>query len=233
MKPYGNALMSYHKGDLSAFFEIKRDDGFRVKVPASVFFSDKDFPPLETRALDSCEGHILDIGAGAGRHSLELIRRGFSVTALDILPNLGQIMRDRGLKDVILSDIFTFSGTRFDTLLMLMNGIGMVGSLERLKKFLSHARDITTDDGQIICDSIDISLTSDPIHVAYRQHNIDKGRPMGQQSFIMTYDAESEPFEWLHIDFPSLQKHCQKSDWEPRLILNEPDGHYLCSLKKK
>ena len=232
MKPYGDTLMAYHSGDLSASFEIKRDDGFRQVVPASVFYSEQAFPYLESCALDACNGRVLDIGAGAGRHSLELIRRGFSVTALDILPCFEKILRARGVTEVIISDIFTFSGRRFDTLLMLMNGIGMVGTPDRLDRFLSHAHEITTEDGQIICDSVDVSVSSDPIHVAYREKNIDMGRPIGQQFFIMTYDNESEPFKWLHIDFTSLQEHCQGTGWEPCLIHEEADGHYLCRLKK-
>jgi SAM-dependent methyltransferase len=156
-------------------------------VPASVFFADDEFPPLETRALDLCKGHILDIGAAAGRHSLHLIRRALQVTSLDILPETEAILRDRGVIHVVASDILTFTGERFDTLLMLMNGIGMVGTLDGLDRFLRHAHEITSPSGQIICDSIDVSVTSDPIHSAYRQRNLTLGRQPGHQTFTMTY----------------------------------------------
>jgi len=233
MKPYSKCLADYYKGDIAASFSIVRDDGFKEQVPASVFFTGKEFSSLETRGLDLCKGHVLDVGAGAGRHSLELIRRGFPVTALDISPEMETILRDRGIREVIISDIFSFSDHRFDTLLMLMKGIGMVGTVDRLDQFLKHAHQLTAEAGQILCDSIDVSKTSDPVHVAYRQRNLELGKPAGQQNLVMTYKTESEPFEWLHIDFPTLEAHCQKTGWVAGLILEEPNGHYLCTMTKK
>ena len=230
MNPFSTALLDYHAGDPSATFVIHRDDGFHQRVPASVFFSDK-FPSLETRALDLCKGHVLDIGAAAGRHSLQLIHKGLHVTSLDILPETEAILRDRGVIRVLTSDILTFTGERFDTLLMLMNGIGMVGTLDGLDHFLRHAHEIISPSGQIICDSIDVSVTSDPIHSAYRQRNLTLGRQPGQQTFTMTYsDTTGEPFDWLHIDFEALSDHSFRAGWHAELIDSEPSGHYLCRL---
>ena len=96
MNPFSNALSAYHAGDHSVSFVLKRDDGFEEKMSASVFFLDKEFSTLEMNALELCKGHVLDIGAGTGRHSLELIKRGFSVTALDISPKLEKIMSQKG-----------------------------------------------------------------------------------------------------------------------------------------
>jgi SAM-dependent methyltransferase len=231
INPFACALSAFHSGDLSAAFVIRRDDGFQQQVPASIFFSDDDFPSLESLALDLCEGRILDIGGAAGRHSLELIRRGLAVTSLDILPDMEVILRDRGVDQIVISDVFTFSGVRFDTLLMLMNGIGMVGIPGGLDRFLQHAHQIIRPGGQIICDSIDVSVTSDPAHAAYRQRNLKLGRPPGQQTFTMTYKTVTgEPFDWLHIDFASLSDHCGGVDWHATLISQEPSGHYLCRL---
>ena len=232
MKPFGNALMAYHKGDISASFRLERDDGFIQDVPASIFFATQGFPALETKAFDMCKGHILDIGAGAGRHSLALSKMGAPITALDILPSLKQVMLDRGVNDVIIADIFGYSGARFDTLLMLMNGIGMVANPSRLTEFLTMAHKITHENGQIICDSIDVSVTTDPTHMAYTKNNIRKGKPVGQQSFVISYGNEKASFEWLHIDFVSLQKYCDKTGWKANLVHQEPDGRYLCRLTK-
>ena len=160
MNSYGEALTAYYAGDSLASFTLRRNDGFEVVVPAEIFFVGHNFSSLETYALELCKGSILDIGAGAGRHSLKLIEKGHAVTALDMLPCLGEIMRVRGIENVVVSDIFSFSGARFDTLLMLMNGIGMVGSNEKLVEFLLKARDLTNDLGQIICDSIDVGVTA-------------------------------------------------------------------------
>lgn len=227
-------MIDFHEGNDSASFVINRDDGFHQRVPVSIFFADAELPSLERAALDACRGRILDIGAAAGRHSLELIRSGFHVTCLDILPEVEAILRDRGATNVIISDIFEFTGDRFDTLLMLMNGIGMVGTLDRLDRFLAHAHKITSQSGQIICDSIDVSVTSDPVHSAYRQRNISIGRHSGQQTFTMTYnDLTGEPFDWLHIDFEEFSVHASRAGWRADIIEVEEDGHYLSRLTKK
>jgi predicted protein tyrosine phosphatase/2-polyprenyl-3-methyl-5-hydroxy-6-metoxy-1,4-benzoquinol methylase len=231
MNPFSHALRDYHTGHASAEFMIHRDDGFRQRVPASVFFSQDEFPHLEAHALDLCRGHVLDIGAAAGRHSLQLIDRGLEVTSLDILPETEVILRERGASRIITSDIFALVGERFDTLLMLMNGIGMVGTIEGLDRFLRHAHGIISPGGQIVCDSIDVAITTDPVHRAYRERNVAMGRHPGQQTLTTIYgEITGEPFDWLHIDFKTLAAHCFHTGWHADLIDMEASGHYLCRL---
>lgn len=231
MTPFARALTDFHAGITDAAFTIYRNDGFQTRVPAASFFQSQDFPPLELKAMEACTGHILDAGSAAGRHSLELIRRGLKVTSLDILPEMEPIMNDRGQADVLVADIMHYSGQSFDTVLMLMNGIGMVGSIEGLKNFLCHAHSLIKPNGQIICDSIDVSVSKDPLHVAYREKNVESGRPPGQQAFSMDYNGEdSTIFDWLHIDFSSLSEVCNDTDWSADLLDREGDGHYLCKL---
>lgn len=234
MNPFSRALTNFHAGNLGATFTIRRDDGFQQVDPASTFFETECYPPLEKRAMDECRGSILDVGSAAGRHSLELLRRGLSVTSLDVLPEMEGIMKDRGLTDVIIADVMTFSGKPFDTLLMLMNGIGMVGGLEGLNGFLRHAHDLVLPGGQILCDSIDVSITTDPQHVSYREKNLASGRPAGQQAFTMECDGvEPTAFHWLHIDFESLARVASGHGWEAQLLEQEPNGHFLCKLSVK
>lgn len=231
MNPFSNALLDYHAGDASAAFVIHRDDGFHQRVPASIFFSEDAFPPLEARALDLCRGHVLDVGAAAGRHTAHLLGKGLPVTSLDILPETEVILRDRGATRFIAADILTFAGECFDTLLMLMNGIGMVGTAAGLERFLQHAHEIIAPGGQIVCDSMDVSVTSDPVHSAYRQRNLNLGLLPGQQTFTMTYkESTGAPFEWLHIDFGMLSELCARSGWHAELLDSEANGHYLCRL---
>lgn len=231
MKPFAHALIDFHAGIADAAFTIRRDDGFQTQVPAAPFFESATFPSLEISAMEQCNGHILDVGSAAGRHSLELIRRGFKVTSLDIAPEMEVIMKDRGLSDILIADVMQFSGQRFDTLLMLMNGIGMVETLKGLEQFLNHAHQLIVPGGQIVCDSIDVSVGNDSQHKAYTENNLSQGRPAGQQAFTMEYDGgDSTRFDWLHIDFPSLSQICQCTGWEANLIESESDGHYLCKI---
>ncbi|MCE0521361.1 MAG: class I SAM-dependent methyltransferase [Methylacidiphilales bacterium] len=225
------ALLAYHSGNTGACFTITRDDGFEQAVPVKIFFEDHQFPDMEVHALDLCSGTILDVGAAAGRHSLELHRRGSEVWSLDILPETRQIMSERGLPRPVIGDILSWNERPFDTVLMLMNGIGMVGTPQRLDEFLRHAHRLVSPGGQILCDSIDVSITQTPVHVAYRNKNIERGLYPGQQRFTIKYgDVLGAPVDWLHLDFASLARHCQVAGWSCQLIHQEPDGHYLAKI---
>ena len=76
----------------------------------SVFFrKQKDMNDIELAALNSVQGKILDVGAGAGCHSLVLQLLGHEVTALESSKQSCEVMRQRGLKQVVQSDIMHFS----------------------------------------------------------------------------------------------------------------------------
>jgi 2-polyprenyl-3-methyl-5-hydroxy-6-metoxy-1,4-benzoquinol methylase len=117
MNALGMALTAYHSGQEDASFTIVRDDGFEQTVRAKVFFDDTKFPALETCALDLCRGQVLDVGAAAGRHSLELHRRGLDVWSLDILPETQPIMSQRGVPHPLVGDILSWAERSFDTVL--------------------------------------------------------------------------------------------------------------------
>ena len=233
MNPLGMALLAYHSGNTGACFTITRDDGFEQTVPVKVFFEDVQFPDMEGRALDLCFGTILDVGAAAGRHSLELHRRGMEVWSLDILPDTNQIMSERGVPRPLIGDILSWTELTFDTVLMLMNGIGMIGTPLRLDDFLRNAHRLVSSGGQILCDSIDVSVTQAPIHIAYRNKNVERGLYPGQQRFTIKYgNVLGESFDWLHLDFTSLARHCQGAGWNCQLIHQESDGHYLAQITR-
>jgi SAM-dependent methyltransferase len=233
MNPFASALLAYHAGEQNACFVIRRDDGFEQTVPVRAFFQ-TEFSPLEAMALKLCRGNILDVGAAAGRHSIELQQRGLSVRAMDILPEAAQILSDRGMTAPIVGDILHWSGDQFDTVLMLMNGIGLVGTPEKLDAFLSRAPNLLTHGGQILCDSIDVSVTQTPIHVAYRENNLRKGLYPGQQRFSTSYTGQrGEPFQWLHIDAVRLSQHCRRAQLDCRIVHEEADGHYLASIMQR
>jgi SAM-dependent methyltransferase len=233
MNEFSQALLAYHNGDFAAEFLIRRDDGYQDRVPVSLFFDGSKFSPLECKALDLCSGRVLDVGAAAGRHSLSLIRRGRDVTSLDILPEMESILWDRGAEQIVISDIMAFSQEAFDTVLMLMNGIGMVGTLGDLREFLRNAHRIVSPGGQILCDSVDVSVTSNATHVAYRNQNAERGNPLGQQTLTIEYNGiAGKPFPWIHIDFESLAQISGAEGWDSELITQDEGGHFLCRLTK-
>ena len=131
----GRAIADYWKngkaGRLRVFSPMFEEDEIPV---ATLFRTYEDMSEIERKALDMVKGRTLDVGAGSGCHSLILQQRDVDVTANDISPLSVEIMRERGVKKVLEQDFFTLEG-QYDTILMLMNGIGIVGRLERMPEF--------------------------------------------------------------------------------------------------
>lgn len=234
MDLHGAALLDFFQGDTSSELIIRRDDGLEGPLPISHFFrKPAEFSNLEKSALDLCRGRILDVGAGAGVHSLVLQGRGYAVTAIDISPQAIEVIRRHGVQDVLCVDIFQFRGGPFDTLLMLDHGIGMVETLAGLDHFLQYAPGLLNADGQILVDSLDVRLTEDPQNLAYHEANRQAGRYIGEVRTQFTYKGQTGPFfGWLHVDSETLANHAEKAGWGCEVIIQRENGDYLARLTK-
>ena len=232
MTPYGQALLDFFHGDPSATIVVHRDDGHTDNLPAGIFFREPAaFSPIEQVALDLCRGHVLDIGAGTGCHSLALQERGVKVLAIDVSPEALQILAERGVVERQLADIFKFQGGPFDTLLLMMHGIGMVGNLDGLDRFLAQARSLLTPGGQLLFDSLDVRCTEEPAHLAYQEANRQAGRYFGEIRLQFAYQRRMGPlFGWLHVDPDTLAGHAEAFGWFCRVVRQEENGDYLAQL---
>lgn len=232
MQPYGLALIDYFNGDHSATQIFHRDDGVDFEMPISVFFGGtKEFSRIEQAAVDLCRGKILDVGAGTGRHSLVLQDKGLDVVALDVSSEAVDIMTRRGVRNVCHANIFEFNTGTYDTLLMLLHGIGMVGDLAGLHRFLEHARTLLNPGGSLVFDSLDVRCTSDPVHLAYHESNRKKNRYIGEIHFQIEYKGKKgNPFSWLQIDPETLRQEALSSGWSSKIVCQEQWGDYLAQL---
>ena len=232
MEPYGQSLLDFFNGELSAKVVVHRDDGFTDDLPASVFFrKPSDFSPLEQTAMTLCRGYVLDIGAGTGCHSLALQDRGIRVLAIDVSPHAIEIMSKRGVKECQHVDVFELHNGPFDTLLMMMHGIGMVEDLSGLDRFLCHAHKLLKPDGQIVFDSLDVRCTDNPRHLAYQEANRRAGRYFGQIRLRFEYKGQTGPvFGWLHMDPETLIDHAERIGWSCQVVCREDGGDYLAQL---
>ena len=192
--------------------------GPREEMPVKVYFRDMtNMPELEWVALKQCHGKILDIGAGAGSHALALQRLGQDVTALDISPLLAALMEMRGVKKVICQDFFELEKGAYDTLLLLMNGIGLAGTLDGLRGFFGKTRKLLRPGGQLIFDSSDI---------AYLYKGKPPKGPDYYGSIFYQYEykrQKSDWFRWLFIDRKTLARVAAEEGWETEPIFD--DGH--------
>jgi SAM-dependent methyltransferase len=220
--PHGAALRDFLAGDTDAAVVVRGEDGEEERTAARVFFRDREeFSALDEAALDLCRGRVLDVGAGAGCHSLVLQARGVPVTALDVSPEAVEVMRRRGVADARCGDIFSFGGERFDTLLILMNGIGLVGTLDGLSRFLRDVRRLVADGGQILLDSFDPGPAE----------NTPPGRYVGEMRFQLEYRGIRGSFyDFVFLDFGTLRGRAAAAGWRCESIWQEDEGHYLARL---
>jgi 2-polyprenyl-3-methyl-5-hydroxy-6-metoxy-1,4-benzoquinol methylase len=225
MDVYGTALEKYHQGQVNEKLWLETSYGETEEMPLEVFFRGKDdLPDLETFALDICHGTVLDIGAGVGSHSLILQESGLDVTALEISSIACTIMKERKIKKVVTQNIFSFDGKTFDTLLLLMNGIGLVGTIERLRTFLQHAKRLIKPGGQLLFDSSDISYL-------YEAETLPTDAYFGELSYRYKYkDLEGDWFEWLYIDQERLLEESAKLGWTAQIIYEDENDHFLARL---
>jgi SAM-dependent methyltransferase len=228
--PLGKAMHAYlqgeHDAEIIVHSPVMEDDVIPVHY---LFRKWNELPALEKRALEACKGHILDAGAGSGCHSLILQERGADVTALDISEGAITLMQQQGVKKVVQDDLFEHTGGPYDTVLMLMNGIGIVGDLAGLDDFLLKARRLLAPGGQILLESSDILyLFAEEDGSVYIDLN---AAYYGQMEYQMEYKGvKSDPFGWLYIDFALLSDHAATAGYACELVYEEEDGHYLARL---
>ncbi|WP_219223821.1 class I SAM-dependent methyltransferase [Pedobacter antarcticus] len=226
MDVFGNALNDQFKTGQPEILWLNNSYDEPEEMPVDIFFRKEDeMPDIELEAMDLCEGRVLDVGGGAGSHSLILQERGFDVIALDVSATAVEIMKSRGLKQVVQADIYAYSGEKFDTLLFLMNGIGLTGTLEGFKRFLEHAKTLLNEDGQLLFDSSDIS---------YLYEGTDKptDKYFGEVSYQYAYREETgDWFNWLYIDPFTLKKIAKECGWECHLLFDTGEDQYLAEMR--
>lgn len=222
----GRAIADFYFNTSPAKLWVHDTIGPRVEMDVSVYFRDwSKMPELEKIALQECGGKVLDIGAGAGSHALELQKRNIEVTALDISPLSVEIMTVRGVVRTVVADIFNYSASQYDTLLLLMNGIGLVGNIERLRAFLGHARKLLHPGGQLLFDSSDVAYL-------YEDEPMLEGRYYGEIICQYGYKrGKTDPFSWLYIDFNTLTKIAAEEGWKSELLFEDDSDQYLVRLK--
>ncbi len=197
-------------------------------APAAFWFRET-IARLEAHALDLCRGRVLDLGAGAGVHALELQLRGFSVTAIDIVPECVTVMRRRGVQDAQVADLYAFDGGPFDTILNLCNGLDKVGSLADLPRFLARMRHLAPA-GQLITDSFDLRAGADATRLAELARRQAAGRYFGESDMRFAYaGVDGAPFSVLHIDDETLLGIAGENGWNAE-VLQRAGGQYLARL---
>lgn len=229
---FGKAILDYQTNnnpeDLITETSISEEDEMSV---AYLFRNYNEMPKIEQKALQLAKGKTLDVGCGAGSHSLTLQNdRNLDVTSIDISENSIQTCKLRGLKNARVQDVMTLKNEKFDTILLLMNGTGIFGTLQGTPIFLQKLKSLLNPNGQILIDSSDI------IYMFDEDEDGGKWIPSeneyyGETIFNITYKGEKEaPFDWLFLDYNTLQNAAFANGLQCELILEGEHYDYLARL---
>ncbi|MCQ2239716.1 MAG: class I SAM-dependent methyltransferase [Bacteroidaceae bacterium] len=232
--PMGAAIADYYKtdgrttGKLRVFSPMFDED----EIPLETLFREYDeMPVLEQKALQLANGRILDVGAGAGCHTLALQDMGKQATAIDISELSVETMQKRGVEHAVLQDFWKVE-EKYDTILMLMNGIGIIGTLKKLPDFFAQIDKILADGGQVLLDSSDICYVFEveddiieiPSHMDY----------YGELSYQMQYKRiKGEEFPWLYIDPDLLQEEAEKHGFTAEVVEYGEHYDFLAKIERK
>ncbi len=230
---FDTALSDYLKGKKNAEITVLSDLSEDDIMDASYYFrSEETLLPLEKTALSHCGDSILDVGACVGAHSIPLVKKGKKVTAIDISKVGVEYMKSKGVNAKV-SSFQTFETTeKFDTILLLMNGIGLAGKLSLLESFLRKCYDLLKEGGEVLCDSTNVQyFYEDEEGAMWYDLNADY---FGEFKFRMQYqDKLDDWFDWVYVDKETLQDYGGRIGFVTELIYeNKDECTFLMKLKK-
>ena len=228
--PFGAAIHDFFEQGSAPDIAVNTNYTENESIPVSYLFrNENEMPELETTALQYCKGKVLDVGAAAGCHALVLQEKGMDVTAVDNSARAVEVMAKRGVKNVVNANIYEFSEGKFDTLLLLMNGTGIGGTISGLKKLLKHLKSLLNQNGQILIDSSDISYLFEEEDGSIWV-DLNNSNYYGEMQYELSYKNHRASFNWLFIDYGKLQEVATAAGFRFKLIKNGKHFDYLAQL---
>lgn len=226
----GVALLDFYNGNYSEDIFTETNISEEDELPLPYLFRDfKEMPEIEKQALKSSKGKTLDVGSGAGSHSLYLQEKGFDVMAIDTSKGAIEVCKLRGVKNAKNINFLKLENEKFDTILLLMNGTGIFQNLENTSKYLQYLIALLNPNGQILIDSSDLQYMYDPTEEGGIMVPAD--RYYGELEFIMRYkDLVSEAFEWLYLDEKTFENICSLNNLNFEVIARGDNFDYLARI---
>ncbi|MGL2992373.1 class I SAM-dependent methyltransferase [Flavobacterium sp. TSSA_36] len=228
---FGQAIYDYYfknsPENIITSTSISEEDEMDVSY---LFRRYDNMPLIEQKALDLSQGKILDVGCGAGSHTLALQNKQLDITAIDISKKAIETCNARGIKQAKVCNILDLEETtKYDTILLLMNGTGIFGTLDEIPKYLTKLKKLLHTEGQILIDSSDIIYMFD--------EDDDGGKWIpgtnyyGELTFRLSYKNQSEDeFPWLYLDYTTLQNIAHDHQLQCELVIEGEHFDYLARL---
>lgn len=229
--PMGAAIAEYHRTGRASTLRVFSSQFDEDEIPVDQLFRTyEEMPQIEQQALTLARGRILDVGAGSGCHALALQDMGKEVTAIDISELSVEVMRERGVRDSRAVDLYDERmAEQFDTILLLMNGSGIIGNIEGMERFFLRMKQLLTPEGCIYMDSSDLKYLFEEEDGSYV---IDiAGDYYGLVDFQMQYrQIKGTPFDWLYIDFDTLSYYAKQYGFSAQIVCEGEHYDYLAKL---
>lgn len=229
--PMGAAIAEYHRTGRANTLRVFSSQFDEDEIPVEQLFRTfEEMPSIEQKALQLAQGRILDVGAGSGCHALALQDMSKEVTAIDISELSVKVMNERGVKDARAVDLYDERMTEtFDTILLLMNGSGIIGNIEGMERFFLRMKQLLNPGGSIYMDSSDLKYLFEEEDGSYL---IDiAGDYYGLVDFQMQYkQVKGAPFDWLYIDFDTLSYYAKQYGFSAQIVCEGEHYDYLAKL---
>ena len=229
---FGKAILDYQTNNSPEDLVTETSISEADEMPVSYLFRTyNEMPELEQKALQLAKGSVLDVGCGAGSHTLALQNeRKLDVTAIDISENAVKACQLRGIENVKVANILDLDvKNKFDTILLLMNGTGIFGTLKETNKYLQKLKSLLKDEGQILIDSSDLIYMYDQDEDG--AYCIPAEGYYGELTFTVQYKGETEDtFPWLYLDYNTLQNAAIANGLKCELLLEGEHFDYLAKL---
>ncbi len=240
MKPkedaVGQAMLAFFEKRKS-FEVIEREDGYFEVTNTRMYFDDFDhWSEHEKKAIGLATGRALDIGCGAGRHSLHLQSKGLNVTAIDRSPLAIRVAKLRGVKNAKIMPLehLDFKPDSYDTVLMLGGNFALMGSPERAHNILKKLHKMTSDDAIIIAEAVDPYGTDNLAQLKYYASNRKMGKLPGQWRVrIRFHQFATKWFDLLYNSKKEMQEILNGTGWSIREFIDSSSGNpYIAIIEK-
>ncbi len=237
----GTALLDYYHGNYTQDIITETNISEEDVLPLPYLFRSYDeMPSIEKKALYLAKGRILDVGCGAGIHTLYLQNKGFTSKSIDVSKGAIEVCKLQGVKDASVLDLLDMkidpstpdSQQKFDTILMLMNGTGIFGKLQNVSKYLQHLKGLLSEKGQILIDTSDLKYMYDEGEVKGSIIVPAEMDYYGELQFTMHYKGKNtEPFDWLYLDKHTFEALCEENGFTFEIVERGENFDYLARLK--
>ena len=222
----GSAMENYFEKNDNTPIRVFINKSEEPEMYPSVFFRPyKNMLKYEKIALKNSTGKVLDLGCGAGCHSLYLQNKGFNVTAVEVSKKSANVALSQGVNKVINEDWRNLNLKNFDTVLVLMNGMGLAESPTELKLMFRKLKSLLSKTGSILIDSTDVTYAKADWPMLDSEY-------FGKVQFELKYKGKTQCFPWLFVDFEPAVQTAKSVKLNVEVLERARNGHFLLRLSK-